>query len=265
MLSNFLDLYAIGLPYKKQVMKNRISILSYVFMLSPLMIFAQHSFELGAGWGNMGVSPSTTWKPYSWSQGSRKEAAAMFSYRYVGEKKIYYAPFAKLHYGNNWSTSGGVNLLSLNLGAAGLGVHLLKPMSAYTSEERKGKWFGTFEINFASVSLGGNITPHIGVRGANSGVRQWIDTTRIFGNQYYPFKDTYQAKNNGQYSFIQYSVPVMFRFWNMLTPEIGLGFFLSANCLVLEKSLNFNAPVSIGYDIQGGLALLLFNKTQNSK
>lgn len=226
-------------------------------LLIPAMVQAQHAFDLGAGWGNMGLSPSTTWKPYSWSAGSRKEIVASIDYHYVGRKKIYYAPSATLSYGNNWSLSGGVNLMSLHLAVAGLGVHILKPVSAYTPEERKGKWFGTFEVNFASIGIGGNITPNQGVRGANSGVREWNDTLNPFGNQYYPFKDTYEP-NNGSYSCIQYAVPLTMRFWNMLTPKMGLGFFLSSNCIMLEKSLNLNSPISLGYDVQAGVSLLFF-------
>lgn len=233
-------------------------------LLCPSLAISQHSFEAGAGWGNMGINPSVSWKPYSWSQGSRKEAAAMFSYKYVGEKKMYYAPFAKLYYGNDWSMSGAINLMSLNLGLGGFGVYLGKPMEAYSQEERKGKWFGTVEINLASVAIGGNITTNYGVRGENSGIRQWIDTSRVFGNQYYPFKDTYNAKNGGRYVCFQYSIPVVIRFWNMLTPKIGFGGFISSNVMVFEKSLNFDSPWSVGYDIQAGFALLLFNNNQKT-
>ncbi len=246
-------------------MKIRGMILAMVFFTLSFTPYAQHSFELGGGWGNMGLSPGTTWKPYSWSAGSRKEAAGMFSYRYVGQKKVYYAPFARLYYGNNWSLSGGINLMMLNLGFGGLGVNILKPMSAYSPESRKGKWFGTYEVNFASVSIGGNITPNRGVRGKNSGVREWTDTLDAFGNQYYPFKDTYEPQNGGRYTCIQYSVPMVLRFWNMVTNKTGVGFFLSADCMVFEKSLNFNSPVSVGYDVQAGMALLLFNEKKNQR
>ncbi len=227
-------------------------------LFCPLFMQAQHALDMGAGWGNMGLSPSTTWKPYSWSEGSRKEAMAGLSYQYVGRKKIYYAPSAKLRYGNNWSMSGSVNLISLHLGVAGLGIHMLKPISTYKPEERKGKWFGTFEVNFASIGIGGNITPSMGARGAKSGSREWSDTTNQFGNQYYAFKDTYEP-NNGKYSYIQYSVPLTMRFWNMLTNEVGLGFFLASNCIMLEKSFNLNSPISIGYDIQAGISLMFFS------
>ena len=236
-------------------MKSKILIL---LLALPLWSFAQHSFELGTGWGNMGVSPETTWKPYSWSQGSRKEVNAAFFYRYLSERKVYYAPFAGLFYINTWSLTGGMNLATVNLGLGGLGVYMTKPISAYEPDERVKKWFATFEINFASVSIGGNITPNYGSRGRNSGVREWVDTTNMFGNQHYPFRDTYNAINDGHYICFQYSVPITIRVWNMLTPKIGFGMFIASNVFILEKSLNFNAPWSIGYDMRAGFALMLF-------
>lgn len=240
----------------------KIFFLILVFCL-PLCAFAQHSFELGTGWGNMGLSPETTWKPYSWSQGSRKEVNAEFIYRYVGERKVYYAPFAGLFYINTWSLTGGMNLAAFNLGAGGFGVYMSKPMSAYSYEERAKKWFATFDVNFASVSIGGNITPNHGSRGKNSGVREWTDPSNAFGNQYYPLKDTYNAINDGRYTYFQYSVPIMIRVWNMITPELGLGMFITSNVFILEKSLNFKSPWSIGYDLRAGFALMLFNSKNN--
>ena len=225
----------------------------------PFGVFAQHSFELGTGWGNLGISPETTWKPYSWSQGSRKEVNAAFTYRYTGKNRLYYAPSASLFYINTWSLTGAMNLAMLNLGVGGLGVYISKPISAYTPEERIKKWFATVEINVASFSIGGNITPNHGARGTNSGIREWDDTEDMFGNQYYPFKDTYDAINGGRYTCFQYSIPVTIRAWSMITTKTGIGMFLASNVLILEKSINFkSSPLAIGYDMRAGVALTLF-------
>ena len=237
--------------------KKIIIFLCVLCMALPLS--AQHVVEAGAGWGDMGMTPSTGWKPYSWSQGSRKEAQAFASYKYMlGKKRIYYVPSVRLQYDNVWSLSGSMNLLNVNLGLAGLGVHLTKPIYSYEPADRKGKWCATFEINFASIAIGGNITPHMGVRGSNSGVRMWIDPDRQFGNQYYPIADTYEA-NDGRYLFLHYSVPVEFRVWRMVTEETGIGFFLGSDIAILEKDFTHKtAPVAMGYNIYGGVAVSIF-------
>jgi hypothetical protein len=237
-------------------MKSKILI---IILLLPICLCAQHSFELGTGWGNMGLSPETTWKPYSCSQGSRKEVNAAFTYGYVGENRVYYAPFAGLFYINTWSMTGAMNLGTLNLGLGGLGVYMSKPMAAYSPEERVKKWFATFEINFASVTIGGNITPNYGGRGKNSGVREWSEPDSVFGNQHYPFKDTYNDIHKGRYVCFQYSIPITIRVWKMLTPKLGFGMFLASNVFIVEQSLNFKSPCSIGYDMRAGFSLMLFN------
>ena len=205
----------------------------------------------------MGLSPETTWRPYSWSQGSRKEVNAGFTYRYAGKRRVYYAPSASLFYINTWSMTGALNIGALNLGAGGIGVYMTKPLEAYSEEERLKKWFAVFEIDFASVSIGGNMTPNYGARGKNSGVREWVDPNDTFGNQYYPFKDTY-VPNDGRYIYFQYAIPITIRVWNMVTSKIGCGIFLTSNVLRLEKSINFKSPLSIGYDIRAGFSLMLF-------
>ena len=224
-----------------------------------LSLSAQHIIEIGAGWGDMGMTPSTGWKPYTWSQGSRKEAQSLVSYKYIlGKNRIYYVPSVRLQYDNVWSLSGSMNLLNLNFGMAGLGINLTKPLYSYEPATRKGKWVATMEINFASIAIGGNITPSRGVRGYNSGVRMWIDPARQFGNQYYPIAETYEP-NDGRYLFLHYSIPVEFRLWRMISQEIGVGFFLGSDIAIIEKDFTHNtAPVAMGYNIYGGVAIGVF-------
>ncbi len=224
-----------------------------------LQAHAQHIVEVGAGWGDMGMAPSVGWRPFEWSQGSRKEAQSMLSYKYIlGDKRMYYVPSVRLQYDNVWSMTGGMNLMNVNLGLAGLGVYITQPMAAYEPQARKGKWFATFEVNFASVAFGGNITPNMGVRGSNSGHRLWVTPDRVFGDQFYPIKETYEP-NDGKYLFLHYSVPIEFRVWNMVTEKTGVGFFLASDIAILEKDFTHpNAPIAMGYNIYGGIAIALY-------
>lgn len=232
-------------------------VLFLLLLLVPLLLEAQHVVNVGAGWGDMGMTPTTSWKPYSWSQGSRKEAQSFASYKYiVGNKRVYYVPSLRLQYDNVWSMTGSMNLMNVNLGLAGLGVYITKPMAAV--EQRKGRWFAVFEVNFASVAIGGNLTPAKGVRGDKSGVRMWIDPDRQFGNQYYPICDTYEP-NDGKYLFLHYSVPVEFRVWNMVTEKSGVGFFVGSDIAIIEKDFTHtNAPLAMGYNIYAGFSLMLY-------
>ena len=214
-----------------------------LLMFASVNLFAignsHHIIEFGAGWENMGLSPETTWKPYSYSQGSRKEAHVILGWRYLGEQKIYYSAFGRLQYGFDWSMSGSMNLLEMNFGALGIGVYLSKPLSAYSKESRIGKWFSTFELNIVAFSIGGNLSPHSGI-----GNREWSNPNEQFGNQYYAF--------GGSYSYFQYSIPIRIQFWNELK-KFGVGMFIESQALIIEKSLNIKMPVAIGYTMTAGV------------
>ena len=235
-----------------------ITTLCVLLAIIPTKGHAQHVLEMGAGWGDMGMTPAVGWRPFEWSQGSRKEIQSMISYKYMLDyKRVYYAPFVRLQYDNTWSMTGGMNLMNVNFGLAGLGVYLTKPMSSFEAQDRKGKWFATFEINLASIAIGGNITPSLGVRGKNSGHRLWVNPERQFGGQYYPIKETYEP-NDGKYLFLHYSIPVQFRVWNMINQDTGLGFYLGSDIAIVEKDFtHLNAPVAMGYNIYAGLSINL--------
>ena len=233
-------------------------ILCGLMAIMPVSSYAQHIIEIGAGWGDMGMTPAVGWRPFEWSQGSRKEIQSMINYKYMLEyKRLYYAPSVRLQYDNTWSMSGGMNLMNVNIGLAGLGVYLTKPMSLFEGQERKGKWFATFEINLASIAIGGNITPNMGVRGKDSGHRLWVTPERQFGGQYYPIQETYEP-NDGKYLFLHYSIPIQFRVWNMITQDTGLGFYLGSDIAIVEKDFTHpNAPLAMGYNIYAGLSIQL--------
>ncbi|MGN0187782.1 MAG: hypothetical protein ACI392_08595 [Paludibacteraceae bacterium] len=222
-------------------------------------LVAQHIVEVGAGWGDMGMTRTVPWKPFPWSQGSRKEAQSLMTYKYMlGSQRVYYVPSIRLQYDNTWSMSGGMNLMNINVGVAGLGIYLTQPMAAFVDHGYVGRWFATFEINFASIAVGGNITPNLGVRGSNSGHRLWITPDRQFGGQYYPIKETYEP-NDGRYLFLHYSLPIEFRVWKMVTETVGVGFFLASDIAIIEKDFTHpDAPVAMGYNIYGGLAITLY-------
>ncbi|MGL4393913.1 MAG: hypothetical protein ACRCS8_01625 [Brevinema sp.] len=223
----------------------RIILFLVICILNPLFakdnIFQNHILEIGIGWENMGLSPQTTWKPYLYSQGSRKEMSLTLGWRNLGEDKIYYSTYGRLHYGWDWSLSGAMNLLEFQVGLLGFGVYMSKPLAAYSQQERIGKWFSTFEINFASIAIGGNLSPKSG-----SGQREWSDTDNQFGNQYYAFGHSY--------AYFHYSIPLRMQFWKEMN-KLGAGMFFEAESLIIEKSLNRSMPIAIGYNVMTGVIL----------
>lgn len=220
-------------------------------LLAPAVAQAGHVLSVGAGWENMGISPQTTWKPYEplHTQGSRKEAQAYASWSWIGTQRVYWAPMAKLKYGADWSLAGAMNLLELAVGPGALGVYVTQPVSAYAREDRRGKWFAAFELVAGSFHFGANLTPNRGV--FSEGVREWTDFDRQTGNQYYAFGHPYY--------YFQFSTPLTFRFWTMLTNDVGLGMHVASDVMVLEKSLDRpNMPLAVGYNIHAGFGVYLF-------
>lgn len=204
-----------------------------------------HSIEISFGWENMGISPETTWRPLKpHTQGSRKEMAFDLGWKLIGNTKVFYAPAFQINYGNNWSLSGAMQLLGISISPFGLGVYMTD-----SPEKRggfkKGQIYGLFDIQFGSFGFGGNIAPNYGV-----GVREWSDPYNQFGNQYYAF-----GKN---YAYFHFSTPVTIRFWGMLTDKVGFGMFISSDVIIVEKSLNIDMPVAIGYNMYAGFNILLF-------
>lgn len=159
---------------------------------------------------------------YSGSTNSRREASVVIGSRDLGISRFYYSTFTRMQYGYDWAPSGQMNLLEVNLGLLGLGVYLSNPLSAYSESGRIGEWFVTVDINVGSISFGGNLTPSSG----------------------------------GEYAYFQYSIPVRLQFFNMVTRFIGVGFFIESNVCIIEKSLNMNLPVSIGYNVQAGFIMI---------
>ena len=60
-----------------------ITILIGLLAIMPTISRAQHVIEMGAGWGDMGMTSAVGWRPFEWSQGSRKEIQSMISYKYM--------------------------------------------------------------------------------------------------------------------------------------------------------------------------------------
>lgn len=223
---------------------------------------AAHGFELGTGWQNTGALQGTLeWQPAI--QGSRKDVPAFLGWRYLGERRVYYAPFARINYTNFWSLGGGGNLLGVTLAPAGLGVYLTRPPAALSPEARRGRWFATFEINLGSFAIGGNITPDRPIDPRVPDPDAQRATLRSDIAQYggvRPETGFAQRYPLGSYQYAALAVPIQFRVWNMVTERTGVGFFLESNPVMLEWNIGnggSNTP-AYGYNVTAGLSALLF-------
>ncbi len=223
---------------------------------------AGHGFEAGAGWQNTGALRDTLeWLPAI--QGSRKDVPAFLGWRHTGETRFYYAPFARIDYANFWSLGGAGNLLGVTLAPAGVGVYLTRPPAAFSPSERRGRWFVSVELNLGSFQIGGNITPDRPVDPRvpdpeahradlradieqHGGVRPETGFT-----QHYPL---------GSYQYIALAVPIQFRFWNMVTSRVGVGFFLESNPAMFEFDISSggSSTPAYGYNVSAGFTALLF-------
>jgi hypothetical protein len=218
---------------------------------------AQHTIEVGAGWQNTGATREMTWEPAI--HGSRKDVPAFAGWRYTGESRVYYAPFARIRYTNFWSVAGAGNLLGLDLGVGVLGVYLTDALADVPRAERAGRWFVTLEIGLANVRLGVNVTPDAPVspevpdpEARRRELRDAIATGQDAppGTQFYPF---------GGYSYVALALPVRFDLFHMITSELGVGGFIESSVAALEWPMD--RPVSApayGYDVVLGLTFRTF-------
>lgn len=233
----------------------RLFIFLFLYLLITLYANSQHVVEAGTGWQNTGATRDLTWRPAL--QGSRKDVPAFMGWRYIGEKRIYYTPFARLIYMNTWSIGGAMNLINTGLSPAGLGVYFTKPPSDYNPEERMGKWFISANIN-ASFRFGINTTPHSPKSDkvidpeAYKGNLQWrLDHQDSLGITLYEFEQHYPF---GPYAYVAIDLPVQIQFSTILKQGYGIGFFLESNVGLFEWSLDGNRyPYAYGYSMVGGV------------
>jgi len=114
--------------------------------------------ELGAGWQNTRASPQLMWQPAI--EGSRKDVPAWLGWRYQGDSRIYYAPYARLRYTYFWSIGGAGSLLGAEVGPLGLGIYLTNPLEEAWQDQRAERWGVTLEAHVGSVQLGFDATPN---------------------------------------------------------------------------------------------------------
>lgn len=233
-----------------------------VCLLSGGAAEAQHVLEVGTGWGDMGDTPNALhWQPAY--QGSRKDVPAYLGWRMMGESRVYWAPYARLNYVNYWSIGGGGNAFGATLAPLGLGVYLTRPPSAFSPEQRVGRWFVSFEVNLAAFQFGVNATPDgppnpdvPSPTAYRAMLAQQVATTGhvqldlLTAQQHYP---------GGAYSFARLSVPLRLQVWNHVTRRAGVGFFLDVIAAELEWSLQPGATrePALGYELTAGALAVL--------
>lgn len=228
-------------------------------MATPLA-YAGNAIELGIGWENLGALEGTLeWQPSV--QGSRKDVPVFLGWRYIGERRVFWAPSARASVTNFWSIGGGGNFISATIAPVGVGVYLTRPPEAWSPESRRGRWFVTASLG-ASVRLGSNLTPD---QPQNAKVpdpeahRTALRTTLQQGGvidvlneeQHYPL---------GDYAFAALGLPLRIDAWGMATQRVGVGFFVEAHPLILEWQIGSggSATPAYGYSMTAGLTTVLF-------
>lgn len=231
----------------------------------PRGAHAGHVIEAGAGFQNIGASRDLRWLPAI--QGTRKDVPVFVGWRWIGERRVYWAPYARLDYVKFWSLGGAGNLLGVTLAPAGLGVYLSRPPAALSPEQRRRRWFATLELNFAALQLGGNATPgsptHPEIPDADAYRARLRDEYQRTGGisaasaitQFYPF---------GDYAYASVSVPIQLRVWNQVTRRAGVGLFFELTPAILEWQLSGqgsstrSATPAYGFSATGGATVVVF-------
>ncbi|MFO0550511.1 MAG: hypothetical protein U0271_19105 [Polyangiaceae bacterium] len=232
-----------------------------VVVLSASTASAGDRVEAGAGWQNMGALEGTL----EWTasiQGSRKDVPAFIGWRHVDDTRVYYSPFIRLDYTNFWSLAGGGNLLGVTLAPVGIGVYLTDPPAEVSKGGLVGRWFVALDINLAALQAGGNITPDSPederVKDPeayrSSLLKEKAETGGLAGQdlpQRYPF---------GDYSFFRLGFPVHVEAFNLVKPDLGVGFFVESYVAAFEVGLNVPYAASsfaYGYSVMAGGSVVI--------
>jgi len=232
-----------------------IALISLLGSASPAV--AGHTAEISTGWQNTGATRGDKWLPAV--QGSRKDVPLFAGWRYTGESRFYYAPFARLQYTNFWSVGGAGNLLGVDLGLGGVGVYLTDPMSDFEGGARVGEWFVPLEINVANLRIGFNMTPGSPTDDRVTDPDAHRDSVRERMANDVPVDHTIQRYPFGAYQYVTVAFPVRFSVWNMLTESIGAGFYMESTVGALEWPLNIDvAHGAYTYNIVWGASAHFF-------
>lgn len=234
-------------------------------LIAGLLLWAPRAWganvvEVGVGWANQGaVRAQLQWLPSI--QGSRKDVPMYLGLRRIGERRVFFAPSARLTLTNFWSIGGGGNLLGLTLAPAGIGVYLTRPPGDFPIASRRGRWFVTASLA-ASLQLGGNITP-AGPQNPDvpdpdahrADLRQRFSQGQpvdlLVEPQRYPL---------GRYAFAALGVPVRIDVFALATTDLGLGFFFESHPLLLEWQIDGrgSATPAYGYSTTAGFTATFF-------
>lgn len=233
-----------------------------LFAMQTINIQAQHIIEVGAGWQNTGATRKDTWRPGI--QGSRKDVPAFIGWRYMGQKRVFYTPSARLMYANTWSIGGAMNLLSAGISPTGVGFYLTKQPAAYEAKDRVGKWFVSANVN-ASFRFGVNVTPNHPKSDKVPNPKQYRDDlpwkiehmdslgiTLFDFEQHYPF---------GPYGYVALDLPVQLHFNTIMKNGYGVGFFIESSVGIFEWSMDGNNyPYAYGYNMVAGASFMFMRK-----
>lgn len=217
-----------------------------IFLLFPLSLYCYYfsSIEILAQTGKTGgMGKLEGFTPYQGAAGPLVKDGIEIGYTLIGTQRVYYSTYLQLSYQDGQSYAGGMNLLGVNLGLAGIGVYLSKPLDDYKPNKLKDSFFALFELSFLTFSFGGNATPNKGI-----GTKEWIDLAEQFGNKRYAF---------GEYTYFRYSFPISIKMWGMITNTFGLGFKVSAQPLFMEIALNKEMPIGFGFNLSFGMIFIL--------
>lgn len=216
---------------------------------------AANVVELGVGWENLGaLEGKLEWQPSV--QGSRKDVPVFVGWRHTGERRVFWAPSARLTFANFWSIGGGGNFLGVTLTPAAIGVYLSRPPEAWGREQLRGHWFVTASLG-ASVQIGGNATPDQPQNPSvpdpdahraelRARIQQGVGIDVLQESQHYPL---------GSYAFTSLGLPLRIDAWGMATQRVGVGFFVEAHPMILEWQISSggSATPAYGYSMTAGL------------
>lgn len=229
-------------------------------LLAASTAHAANVIEAGVGWENQGaIQGKLQWLPSI--QGSRKDVPVFVGWRHMGNQRVFWAPSARMTVANFWSIGGGGNFLGVTVAPAGIGVYFTPPPAAYSPEARQGHWFVSATLS-ASLQLGGNATPNSPTNDSipdpeahrtdlRARIASGVGIDVLKESQHYPL---------GSYAYAAVGLPLRIDVSRTMTQQIGAGFFIEANPMLLEWQLSSdgNATPAYGYSMTAGFSVSVY-------